>query len=112
MEYACLIYASDDVNPGAEVYQEFMKISEEARGKGALSSARGFHDASRAKTVRVRDGEREVSDGPAVSAKEYLNGFFIFECKNMDEALEWAAKLPASKFGSVEVRPVRGVSGN
>ena len=59
-----------------------------------------------ATTVRVRDDETLVTDGPYAEVKEALGGFFVFECDSMDEALDWAARIPAAEHGAVEVRPV------
>lgn len=59
-----------------------------------------------ATTVRVRDGETEIVDGPFATTKEILGGYYILECSDLDEALKWAARAPIAEFGSVEVRPV------
>jgi hypothetical protein len=59
-----------------------------------------------ATTVRVRDGRTITTDGPFAETKEGLGGFYILECKDLDEALAWATKCPGSRYGSVEVRPV------
>jgi hypothetical protein len=80
------------------------------------SAARGGHgqrarleDPSSATTVRIRDGKRLLTDGPFAETKEVLSGFFIFECASLDEAIAWASKLPQSRYGRVEVRPVRAL---
>lgn len=59
-----------------------------------------------ATTVRVRDGTTETTDGPFAETKETLGGFYILDCKDLDEAIEYAAKIPGAKYGSIEVRPV------
>src|SRR3954447_24576623 len=66
----------------------------------------GLQPAATATTVRVRDGERLLTDGPYAETKEQLGGFYALECKDLDEALEWASKIPEAKTGSIEVRPV------
>jgi hypothetical protein len=66
----------------------------------------GLQPAATATTVRVRDGERLLTDGPYAETKEQLGGFYALECKDLDEALEWAARIPEAKTGSIEVRPV------
>jgi hypothetical protein len=109
MEYACLLYAAEDAEPGPDAYAEFMAVSADAQNAGVMKAARGLADASSATTVRVRDGKRILTDGPFAETKEILAGFFIFECPSLDAAIEWAARLPASRYGCVEVRPVRGV---
>jgi hypothetical protein len=57
----------------------------------------------------VRSGERLVTDGPFAETKEFLGGYYIFECKTIDEALDWAAKIPGAKHGSIEVRPIMAI---
>jgi hypothetical protein len=109
MEYACLFYVSEDADPGPDVFAECMAVAEEAHRAGALVNARGLEDASAATTVRIRDGKRLLTDGPFAETKEVLSGFFIFECASLDDAIAWATKLPQSRYGSVEVRPVRAV---
>ena len=66
----------------------------------------GLQPSVTATTVRVRDGERLLTDGPFAETKEQLGGFYALECKDLDEALEWAARIPEAKSGAIEVRPV------
>jgi hypothetical protein len=66
----------------------------------------GLQPSATATTVRVRDGERLLTDGPFAETKEQLGGFYALECKDLDEALAWAARIPEAKTGSIEVRPV------
>ena len=61
---------------------------------------------SDATTVRVRDGEILTTDGPFAETKEQLAGYFVVDCKNLDEAIEVAARIPGAKDGSIEVRPI------
>jgi hypothetical protein len=65
-----------------------------------------LENRSKAKVVRVRDGERIVTDGPFAETKEQLGGFYILDCDDLDEAIAYARKIPAAEHGSVEVRPV------
>jgi len=79
----------------------------EAAGKaGVLLGGDGLQPVATAMTVRVRDGERLLTDGPYAETKEQLGGFYLLECKDLDEALVWAARIPEAKTGAVEVRPV------
>jgi hypothetical protein len=73
---------------------------------GAMVSGEGLQASATSKTLRVENGERVVTDGPFVETKEQLGGFYVIECASMDEALEWAAKLPSAEQGSTEIRPV------
>ncbi len=85
-------YDYDDATLAAGVRQEW---------EGAA-----LHPPETARTVRVRDGERNVTDGPFAETKEVLGGFYVLDCKDLDEAIEWAARIPGAKTGSVEVRPI------
>jgi hypothetical protein len=79
----------------------------EAAGKaGVYVGGDGLQPSATATTVRVRDGERLLTDGPFAETKEQLGGFYMLECKDLDEALAWAARIPEAKTGSIEVRPV------
>jgi hypothetical protein len=79
----------------------------EAAGKaGVLQGGDGLQPTATATTVRVRDGERLLTDGPYAETKEQLGGFYMLECKDLDEALAWAARIPEAKTGAIEVRPV------
>jgi hypothetical protein len=60
-----------------------------------------------ATTVRVRDGKTITSDGPFTETKEQIGGYYLFECKDLDEAISWAARIPSATNGSIEVRPIR-----
>src|SRR4051812_2449351 len=79
----------------------------EAAGKaGVFAGGDGLEPSATATTVRVRDGERLLTDGPYAETKEQLGGFYLLECKDLDEALSWAARIPEAKTGAIEVRPV------
>lgn len=73
---------------------------------GIVESGAGLLPPHTATTVRIRDGKRQVHDGPYAESKEMLGGFFIIEVPNLDVALEWAARAPSSGYGATEVRPL------
>lgn len=73
---------------------------------GAIVFGAGLHPPATATTVRMRDGQRQVHDGPFADTHEHLGGFFIIEVPDLDAALDWAARAPCSISGSTEVRPV------
>jgi hypothetical protein len=73
---------------------------------GVLIDCAPLYPADAATTVRVRDGETLLTDGPAAEIKEQLGGYTLVECGDLDEALRWAATIPAARTGTVEVRPV------
>jgi hypothetical protein len=57
-------------------------------------------------SVRVRNGQSQLTDGPFAQTKEQLSGYYLLECKDLDEALSWAAKIPSARYGTVEIRPI------
>ena len=108
MQYLALIYGDegrwDGLSPeqrDAEM-QEYMALS----GAGVTVGGNELDAVATATTVRVRNDETLVTDGPFVEAKESLGGYYVFECESIDEACTWAAKIPAARHGAVEVRPV------
>jgi hypothetical protein len=112
MEYLALIYADEsvwermtDAERGA-AYEQYGQFAEAARAAGVMVGGDELSSTTTATTVRVRDGERLVSDGPYAEVKEALGGYFILECPSFDGALDWAARIPAAEHGAVEVRPV------
>ena len=109
MKYLALIYGQEgawDALSDEEkkaVYGEYRAFSEAAGDKlvdGAETAA-----SSAATTVRVRDGQTSVSDGPFAETREQLGGFFVFDCDSLDEALALAKRIPGLDRGAVEVRP-------
>jgi hypothetical protein len=81
----------------------------EARQKGVLLAVEGLKPTSTATTVRAQDGTPLVLDGPFAETKEQLAGYYILECRDLDEAVEWAKRIPTSckgASGAIEIRPV------
>lgn len=116
MTYMCLIYAPNGLleSPDFCADDEFAAygaFTEEARRSGSLVDAAPLQPPETATTVRLRNGERLVTDGPFAETKEWLSGFYTFNCKSLDEALDWAAKIPGARHGSIEVRPVMEIPG-
>ena len=108
MQYMLLIY-SDESGPaegGDDVLRRYRAFTEEVRDNGKLVGADRLQPATTATTVRIRNGETLVTDGPFAETKEQLGGYYLLECENIDEALAYAAKIPTAENGSVEVRPV------
>ena len=108
MQYLALIYG-DESRWGSLLPEqreremgEYMALSEAdvTRGGNELDSV------ATATTVRVRNDETLVTDGPFIESKEVLGGYYVFECGSIDEACGWAAKIPAARHGAIEVRPV------
>ena len=113
MKYVFLIYEPEahEPAPGSPKFVEWMKgyraFSQETRDKGILLSGAPLEHTHAATTVRIRDGSVDTFDGPFAETKEQLGGFYMLECADLDEALQYAAKIPAAHYGCVEVRPVR-----
>ncbi len=76
------------------------------RAAGVIVNGHGLQPPHTATTVRVRDGKRELQDGPFADTKEQLGGYFVIEVPTLDTALDWAAQAPSAEYASVEVRPV------
>ncbi|MFN2616613.1 MAG: YciI family protein [Thermoleophilaceae bacterium] len=112
MKYLLSIYNDEAARGQASPEQSqaefagYEVFTEEIRQRGIMLGGEGLQPTATATTVRVRDGERMITDGPFAETKEQLGGFYLLECKDLDEAIEWAAKIPGAQSGSVEVRPV------
>jgi hypothetical protein len=108
VQYLLLIYSDEnrDAEAGEDVLRRYGVFTQEVRDSGKLITADRLQPTTTATTVRIRNGETLVTDGPFAETKEQLGGFYLLECENIDEALEYAAKIPAAESGSIEVRPV------
>ena len=104
-EYMLLLYRQDREETQAEAAM-WMQFNESLREAGLLVGADRLHRPEAATTVRVRSDETEIFDGPFAVTKEYLVGYYLLECADLDEALKQAARVPLARYGSVEVRPV------
>jgi len=112
MQYLCLIYSNEKTEPQYGT-PEFEQLIADYTEFGKLIAKDGVHVAGEAlqpvataTTVRVRGGKTDTTDGPFAETKEQLGGFYVLDCKDLDQALHYAAKIPSAKHGSVEVRPV------
>jgi hypothetical protein len=104
--------AMEDAPPDEmrDALERWSAFDDEATERGALIACEPLESSSVATTIHLRaDGERIVTDGPFAESKEQLGGFCLLECENLDEALEWAGKVPMRE-GSIEVRPVMDLS--
>ena len=114
MRYMLLIYASETdyshmtSEEHAAIMQGHGTFAQEAVQRGILMGGAPLQPTSTARTVRVRKGKTLVTDGPFAETKEQLAGTYILDCKNMDEAIELAAKIPDALYGSIEIRPALG----
>lgn len=112
MQYMCLIYNAEDngPQPGTDEFgpymQAYIDFTKEVQDAGVMVGGDALEPIATSTTVSVRDGKTEVVDGPFAETKEQLGGYYILDCKDLDEALSYAAKIPDAKYGRVEVRPV------
>jgi hypothetical protein len=84
----------------------WLELLNSLRDEGLLIGNGRLHPVESATTLRVRDGETEISDGPFAVTKEMLGGYFVLECRDLDHALKTAERVPLARYGSVEVRPI------
>jgi len=117
MRYMMLIYSRekrDELSAGENdlLRKAHRRAMDEARAKGILLGAEPLGPTSSATTVRMADGKPLVTDGPFAETKEQLAGYYILECDNLDDAIEWAAKIPTScrgGAGCIEIRTMPGL---
>ena len=91
---------------GSGMMAEYGTFMEEMNRRGVLQGGERLRPTTDATTVRVRDGEVLTSDGPFAETKEQVGGFYIVDCKDLDEAIEIGSKIPAARVGTIEVRPI------
>ena len=112
MRYMLLIYADEREKTDwtEEMWGQHMgayiKYTEDLQKTGKMLGGDALHPISDATTVRVRGGNTVPTDGPFAETKEQLGGYYMIEASDLDEAIEWAAKIPEASLGSVEVRPI------
>ena len=114
MRYMMLIYGkeSDRPAPGSPeqqtIMEEYSGFTEMVQQRGVMKSGDALLPAATATTVRVKDGKTLTTDGPFAETKEQLGGFYILDCKDLDEAIDYAAKIPDAAVGrcAIEVRPL------
>jgi len=106
MKYLCLVYLESD-KMRAVPDTECKTCGDGFRSRGILVAAEALQPVETATTVRVRHGKVAVTDGPFAETKEQLAGFYLIEARDLNEAIQAAAKIPPAREGSVEVRPVR-----
>ena len=117
MRYMMLIY-SKEIEGGMrpeerrQLKSAHREVMEAARGRGLLQAAEPLSTTATATTVRMQDGKALITDGPFAETKEQLAGYYILDCENLDEAIEWASRIPTSCKGGegcIEIRPLPGL---
>jgi len=109
-QYMLLVY-EEEVDEAGQVERDqavpwFLELHRSLREAGVLVNVKALRSPSSATTVRVRDGDAEIVDGPFAVTKEVLAGFYLVDCADLDEALALAARIPPAAWGTIEVRPV------
>jgi hypothetical protein len=112
MRYLLLIYGQEQLGAQAseaeqaEQYEAYTAFTKDIADRGLMQAGEALEPTSTATTVRVRDGRTLTTDGPFAETKEQLGGYYQVECKDLDEAIELAARIPGARDGSIEVRPI------
>ena len=106
MKYLCLVYLEKE-KWTAVPDRECANCGQSFLDRGVLLAAEPLHPVETAATIRVRGGEVSVTDGPFAETKEQLAGFYLLEARDLNEAIQMAAKIPPAREGSIEIRPVR-----
>jgi hypothetical protein len=118
MRYMLLVYTREDglARRSSEEMQQVMSghyaAMNDARARGALEKAEPLGNSSTATTVRMQDGTPIISDGPFAETKEQLAGYYILDCRDLDEAIAWASRIPTAcggLQGCVEIRPIQEI---
>jgi len=116
MKYVLLIYGAEKAwaslpkQEQERIFNDYMTFSEELAKSGKMGACEPLEPTSTATTLRVRNGKAVPTDGPFADTKEQLGGFYVVDVKDLNEAMEWAAKIPDALTGSIEIRPVMDVS--
>lgn len=112
MQYMVLIYwdqakdASMTTSQRETQFQAYRDYTHEVQERSLMLHAEALEPTTMATTVRVQQGKILTTDGPFAETKEQLGGYYLLDCDNLDEAIEWAAKIPHAQNGSIEIRPV------
>jgi hypothetical protein len=111
MQYLLLIYGEEpttapDPAETEQVMNEYWAYTSAINEAGVNKGGEALQDSRTATTVRVKDTERVVTDGPFAETREVLGGYYLIDVPDLDAAIDWAAKCPGAKYGSVEVRPI------
>lgn len=106
MKYLCLVYLDEKRLPELDD-EDCVAYDQSIRNSGHCIASEALESVQTATTVRVREGKATVTDGPFAETKEQLAGFYLIEARDLNEAIQAAAKIPPAREGSIEVRPVR-----
>jgi len=114
MKYMLLVYLDEQSmtdTERADCYVKSAQLAQEIHASGKYLDASPLHPVSTATSIRVREGKRLVTDGPFAETREQLGGFYLINAKDLDEAIRIAERIPAARFGTIEIRPVMEIPG-
>jgi hypothetical protein len=118
MRYLCLLIGEPDTEGPAPGTPEFMQMLADYQSAtkamaeaGVLVDSGPLQPPASATTIRVRGGRTVVTDGPFAELKEQIGGYYVLDCADLDEAMRWAATIPAARFGAIEIRPLMVMPG-
>jgi hypothetical protein len=117
MRYLCLIYENEkawESMPKEEadaIFGEYFTFTEGVKQNGQYLGGEALQPTQTATTVRVRNGKVQTTDGPFAETKEQLGGYYLIEARDLNDAIQVAAKIPGSRNGSVEIRPIMDTTG-
>ena len=112
MKYMMLIHYDEAAWPKLgdadrqQIFDEYMQLVREMESRGQYLGGDPLHPTSASTSVRIRDGKRLITDGPFAETREQLGGYMLVDVKDLDEAMAIATRIPAARYGTVEVRPV------
>lgn len=116
MKYLCLIYEDEKMyehmseEDAGKVFQEYGTFTQDIAQSGHLLGGEALQPVQTATTVRVRNGNVSTTDGPFAETKEQLGGYYLIEAKDLNDAIQVAARIPGSRYGGIEVRPIMDTS--
>ena len=114
MKYMLLVYLDEKVLSEGEredCYVKSANLAQDLHSNGKYLDASPLHPIATATSIRLREGKRLVTDGPFAETREQLGGYYLIKAKDLDEAIGVAERIPAARFGTIEIRPVLEISG-
>ena len=112
MKYLCLIYGDETLRQHTtpeqqeNIHQQYMTYTQGIAASGHLVGGEALVDSNQARTITTRNGGQSTTDGPYAETKEQLGGYYLVDARDLNEAIQLAARIPGAQFGSIEVRPV------
>lgn len=114
MKYMLLVYMDEQAMTDEErqhCYVESAQLTQDLNAKGQYVAAGPLHSVATATSVRMRDGQRVVTDGPFAETREQLGGYYVVEANDLDEAMAIAERIPPARYGTIEIRPLLEIEG-